>query len=277
MTIDQQLRDRFDRMTEGSHAPARPGRRHRRRPPEPPPPRARRTPRGSLAVVAVAATRRGRPAALATRRPVAATPAADDGTFVPGHRRSTPTSRRPWPPPTRRCPRRRTSTRATGRADTPLPDADFANATEWQLVYDLSPHVELLVYVTKPIRGCNPAGQRRVGTGRARGRGTHVDSDRDTRTARGSVGSTACWSHPDGRRRQRCIEQVDGSDARAGTSGDGADRRAGPRPSRRRPGSTSPTRWSLRRPVASDGCLASRSRTPARAPSPSSSATARSW
>ncbi len=46
--------------------------------------------------------------------------------------------------------------------DGPIPDADFANATEWQLVYDLAPKVQLLVYVGTTIPGqpsVQPVGQ----------------------------------------------------------------------------------------------------------------------
>ena len=148
MTIDQQLRDRFDRETSagmpvpdlaaaiaaGRVAVAGAG---------------RRTPSGPLAVAAVAATAVVVPRLGADPVP---TLAADDGTFVPGTTIDTdlaaavaaadpslPAPRDVYP--------------SDWSRDTPLPDADFANATEWQLVYDLSPEVELLVYVTKPVPG----------------------------------------------------------------------------------------------------------------------------
>jgi hypothetical protein len=53
--------------------------------------------------------------------------------------------------------------------DTPLPDDQFADATEWQLLYDLAPGVELLVYVTQPVPGesaptsCGGSGTTLVG------------------------------------------------------------------------------------------------------------------
>ena len=152
MTIDQQLRDRFDRETRAGvpvpdlAAAIAAGRRRRRR-------RGVAYAVGSLAVAAVAAT-----AVVVPRlgtEPVTML-AADDGTFVPGTTIDTdlaaavaaadpslPAPREVYP--------------SDWSRDTPLPDADFADATEWQLVYDLSPEVELLVYVTKPVPGAGAA------------------------------------------------------------------------------------------------------------------------
>ena len=164
MTIDQQpsdvLRDRFDRATAGwmpepdLAAAIAGGRRSRRR-------RAMAYAGASLAVVAVAALAVAAPRIGHDDVPVAATPAADDGTFVPGTTIDTDLAAAvaaadpSLPAPTDVYP-------SDWSRDTPLPDADFADATEWQLVYDLSPQVQLLVYVGKPIPG-EPAGQP-VGT-----------------------------------------------------------------------------------------------------------------
>jgi hypothetical protein len=109
---------------------------------------------GSLAVAAVAASAVALPRLDDEPRTVA--PAhhgpADDGTFVRGTTIDTdlaaavaaadpslPAPRDVYP--------------SDWSRDTPLPDADFANATEWQLVYVLAPKVELLVYVSVPIPG----------------------------------------------------------------------------------------------------------------------------
>jgi hypothetical protein len=148
MTIDQQLRDRFDRETSAGvpepdlAAAIAVGRRHRRG-------RAASYAFASLAVAAIAAA-----AVVAPRLGADPVPtlAADDGTFVPGTTIDTdlaaavaavepslPAPRDVYP--------------SDWSRNTPLPDADFANATEWQLLYDLSPGVELLVYVSKPIPG----------------------------------------------------------------------------------------------------------------------------
>jgi hypothetical protein len=148
MTIDQQLRDRFDRETSAGMpvpdlaAAIAAGRRRRRG-------RGAAYAVGALAVAAVAAT-----AVVVPRQGADPVPtlAAEDGTFVAGTTidselaaavaaadPSLPAPRDVYP--------------SDWSRDTPLPDAEFANATEWQLVYDLSPEVELLVYVTKPVPG----------------------------------------------------------------------------------------------------------------------------
>ena len=163
MTIDQQLRDRFDRETSAGMpvpdlaAAIAAGRRRRRG-------RGAAYAVGALAVAAVAATAVVVPRLGADPVP---TLAAEDGTFVPGTTIDTdlaaavaaadpslPAPRDVYP--------------SDWSRDTPLPDADFANATEWQLVYDLSPEVELLVYVTKPVPArtsavCAASGDRTVG------------------------------------------------------------------------------------------------------------------
>ncbi|MBF4761580.1 hypothetical protein ISU07_00445 [Nocardioides islandensis] len=154
MTIEQQVRDRFDRATttvpEADVAAAIAGGRRVRR-------RRRVTAYavGSLAVAAVAASAVALPR-LGDDEPRTVAPAhhgpADDGTFVPGTTVDTdlaaavaaadpslPAPRDVYP--------------SDWSRDTPLPDADVANATEWQLVYDLAPKVELLVYVSVPIPG----------------------------------------------------------------------------------------------------------------------------
>jgi hypothetical protein len=163
MTIDQQLRDRFDRVTQGSIpepdlAAAIAGGRRRRRL------RSVSYAVGSLAVAAVAATAVVVPRLGSDPVP---TLAADDGTFVPGTTIDTDLAAAvaaadpSLPPPS-------DVFASDWSRDTPLPDDQFANATEWQLVYDLAPQVELLVYVTKPIPGdpstpsCASGGDRTV-------------------------------------------------------------------------------------------------------------------
>jgi hypothetical protein len=168
MTIDQQLRDRFDRETSGTvpepdlAAAIAGGRRRRRR-------RMASYAVGSLAVAAVAAAAVVAPSlGTDTARPDAAAdaPPADDGTFVPGTTIDTDLAAAvaaadpSLPAPTRVFA-------GDWSRDTPLPGDQFANATEWQLVYELAPGVELLVYVSKPIPGGSsvtscPAGGGRV-------------------------------------------------------------------------------------------------------------------
>ncbi|MEO6509545.1 MAG: hypothetical protein ABIO16_01050 [Nocardioides sp.] len=152
MTIEQQVRDRFDRAADAAIGDADipgailAGRRRRRR-------RAGAYAVGSLAVAAVATSavvlsQLGGPATTAV--PVADEPA--DGTFVPGTTIDTDLAAAvaaadpSLPPPTDVYP-------SDWSRDTPLPDAEFANATEWQLAYDLAPKVELLVYVSMSIPG----------------------------------------------------------------------------------------------------------------------------
>ena len=87
-----------------------------------------------------------------TNHPPVAQPAPDDGTFVPGTDiddqlqaaigsalAALPTARDVYP--------------SDWSRDAPLPDDQFADATEWQTYYDLSASDELLVYVSKPIPG----------------------------------------------------------------------------------------------------------------------------
>ena len=204
MTIEQQLKDRFDRATEHAIPPAdvpaaiARGRGRRRR-------RAGAYAVGSLAVLAVAASATVLPRLgeeTPTAVPAAQGPAAPDGTFVPGTTIDTDLAAAvaaadpSLPAPTDVYP-------SDWSRDTPLPDADFANATEWQLVYDLSDRVELLVYVSKPIPG-EPADQP-VGT---------------VVTGSNTIGDPAreVWFHsmlvaPDGHV-VNAIEQVDGADPR---------------------------------------------------------------
>jgi hypothetical protein len=173
MTIDQQpsdiIRDRFDRATQGAilepdlAAAISNGRRRRRR-------TAISYAAGSLAVAAVAASTAyvAIPHGSAPDRGAPATSAVvDDGTFVPGTTIDTDLAAAvaaadpSLPAPTDVYP-------SDWSRDTPLPADEFANATEWQLVYELSPEVELLVYVGKPIPGvvpdmtCRGEGQRVV-------------------------------------------------------------------------------------------------------------------
>ncbi len=154
MTVDQQLRDRFDRVTDGSipepdlAAAIAGGRRRRRR-------RTASYAVGSLAVAAIAASALVAPQLGGGRGPTVAAEVADDGTFVPGTTIDTDLAAAvAAADPSLPAPRDVYA--SDWSRDTPLPDADFANATEWQLVYDLSPNVELLVYVTKPIPGVAP-------------------------------------------------------------------------------------------------------------------------
>ena len=150
MTIDQQLRDRFDRETstgvpEPDLAAAIAAGRRRRR--------------GRGASYAVGCARRGRrrrhrrwslprlgadpvPTLAARRRHLRA---RHDHRHRPGGRgrRGRPVA----PGAARGVPERLVAGHPAAL------DADFANATEWQLVYELSPEVELLVYVSKPIPG----------------------------------------------------------------------------------------------------------------------------
>ena len=148
MTIDQQLRDRFDRETSTGvpepdlAAVIAAGRRRRRG-------RGVAYGIGALAAAAVAATLVVAPGLGADPVP---TPAADDGTFVAGTTIDTDLAAAvaaadpSLPPPT-------DVFASDWSRSTPLPDDQFANATEWQLVYELSPRVGLLVYVSKPIPG----------------------------------------------------------------------------------------------------------------------------
>ena len=84
--------------------------------------------------------------------PTAAAPAASDGTFVTGTTIDTDLAAvvaaadPSLPAPTDVYP-------SDWSRDTPLPDADFANATEWQLVYDLSPPWSCWSTSAKPIPG----------------------------------------------------------------------------------------------------------------------------
>ena len=291
MTIDQQLRDRFDRETSAGMpvpdlaAAIAAGRRRRRG-------RGAAYAVGALAVAAVAATAVVVPRLGADPVPALA---AEDGTFVPGTTIDTdlaaavaaadpslPAPRDVYP--------------SDWSRDTPLPDADFANATEWQLVYDLSPEVELLVYVTKSVPGasapsCSASGDRTV---RVKDGTQTVDvpglSCVEFDSAAGSLVTTydqigdpvrELWFHsmltaPDGRF-VNVIERGERRRPRPGSRAAGADRRpaGGARPGTG-PGLPRPAGVAAR-PVASDGCLASRSRTPGPGRSPSSSATARCW
>ena len=169
MTMDQQLRDRFDRASArlpdaDLGAALEAGRRRRRR-------RVTAYVAGSAAVLAVAATagiavpRLGGDTAL--DRPPVAAPVADDGTFVPGTTIDTDLEAA-VAAAVPSLPRPSDVFASDWSRDTPLPDEQFANATEWQLVYRLSPRVELLVYVTQPFPGdaatpsCSSGGDRTV-------------------------------------------------------------------------------------------------------------------
>jgi hypothetical protein len=151
MTIDQQVRDRFDRLTDGLlpqpdlAVAIAAGRRRRRL-------RTASYAVGSLAVVAFAASAFVLPHPGGSPEPAPSPNATDDGTFVPGTTIDTDLASAvaaadpSLPTPTDVYP-------SDWNHDGPLPDADFANATEWQLVYDLSPQSQLLVYVSQPIPG----------------------------------------------------------------------------------------------------------------------------
>ena len=157
MTTDQQLgdalRDRFDRATPGSvpepdlDAAIAGGRRRRRV-------RLGSYAAGTLAVLAVTAAVAAPRIAGGPVPPTVAS-AVDDGTYVAGTTVDTDLAAvvaaadPSLPAPVDVYP-------SDWSRDTALPDDQFANATEWQLVYDLSPHVELLVYVSQPVPGETP-------------------------------------------------------------------------------------------------------------------------
>ena len=213
------------------------------RPPEPSPARRRRTPRGSLAVVAVAATARGRPATL---RAGAGPTAAEPG----GRRRHVRARHDDRHRPRRGRGRRRpVAARADGRLPQrlvaatprcPTPTSRTRPSGSWSTTCRRD--VELLGRTSARRSGQRPRPRR----GQPRGHRRHRDVQCRSATPPARSGSTACWSPRTVM--VNVIEQVDGSDPRAGRAAPGVDRRARPRPSRRRPGSTSPTRWSLRQP-----------------------------
>jgi hypothetical protein len=150
MTIDQQLRDRFDRATEGplptpDLAAAIAGGRRRRRL------RATSYAVGSLAVAAVAASAIVVPRLDGPERVIVAGPTSEVD-YVPGTTIDTDLAA------------------AVAAADASLPapidvypfdvsrnaqlsDERFAEANEWELVYDLAPGVDLMVQVSKRVPG----------------------------------------------------------------------------------------------------------------------------
>jgi hypothetical protein len=149
MTTAQQLKDQFDRTADGLPEPdvaaaVAAGRRGRRR-------RATSYAVGSLAVLAVASAVVVPRLGGSEEVPVTSTPAAD-GTFVAGTTIDTDLAAAvaaaapALPAPTDVYP-------SDWSRDTPLPDEDFADATEWQLLYDLPGGETLLVYLSKPVPG----------------------------------------------------------------------------------------------------------------------------